>query len=71
MAIDNIFLNTVIPKEFQIEIPINLTTYLIDGKLNKWSGETTNVYSAVCMNVNDQLERKLIGSIPRMSSFNA
>lgn len=71
MAIDNIFLNTVIPKEFQIEIPINQNTYLIDGKLNKWTGETTNVYSAVCMNVNNKLERKLIGSIPSMSSDNA
>ncbi len=71
MAIEHIFLNTDIPKEFQINNPIHQKTYLMDGEINTWSGEITNVYAAICEQKNGELEQKLIGSIPNMGEKNA
>ena len=46
MAIKNIFLNSIIPSQFQID-DLHQNNYLLDGKLCKWKGEASPVQSAI------------------------
>ena len=62
---------TEIPKEFQIS-PINCDSYLINGKLKKWKGDKTSVYSTIQTPDNDgTLKPTLLGSIPDMGTESA
>ena len=38
---------TSIPEQYQITKPTIQDTYLLDGELKKWIGNTTNVYSTI------------------------
>jgi glyceraldehyde-3-phosphate dehydrogenase (NADP+) len=39
-------MNTI-PEEFQINTLLNQDTYLVDGELKKWTGQTTAVFSTI------------------------
>ncbi|KQT17529.1 aldehyde dehydrogenase [Chryseobacterium sp. Leaf404] len=54
-----------IPSEFKTEV-IHQREYLLNGELVPWNGETTNIYSPVCIRTENGLERKLLGSIPNI-----
>ena len=56
----------VVPKEYQIE-PIQHTHYLLDGKIEKWSGEASEVYSTIHTNS----KPTLLGTIPSMDGDSA
>jgi len=56
----------VVPKEYQIE-PIQHTHYLLAGKIEKWSGETSEVYSTIHTNS----KPTLLGTIPSMDGDSA
>ena len=56
----------VVPKEYQIE-PIQHTHYLLGGKIEKWSGETSEVYSTIHTNS----KPTLLGTIPSMDGDSA
>lgn len=53
-----------IPTEFQITRPLHQDTYLVDGVLKKWIGETTPVFSTISST--DVYAPTLLGSIPMM-----
>ena len=53
-----------IPQEFQIEKTIIQDTYLVDGELKKWKGQTTEVYSTISSTEN--YAPTLLGTIPFM-----
>tara|TARA_R110002051_G_scaffold74908_2_gene136515 strand:- start:19157 stop:20746 length:1590 start_codon:yes stop_codon:yes gene_type:complete len=53
-----------IPQEFQITETIQQKTYLVDGELKVWNGNSTNVYSTISST--DAYEPTLLGSIPDM-----
>jgi glyceraldehyde-3-phosphate dehydrogenase (NADP+) len=36
-----------IPEEFQIKTLLNQDTYLVDGELKKWEGQTSAVFSTI------------------------
>ena len=36
-----------IPDQYNIKKTIEQKTYLVDGQLNTWSGETANIYSTI------------------------
>ena len=55
---------TLIPDEFKIASPIIQDTYLVNGQLKKWTGETTSVYSTISSTENYALT--LLGTIPNM-----
>ena len=55
---------TLIPDEFKIASPIIQDTYLVNGQLKKWTGETTSVYSTISSTENYALT--LLGTIPTM-----
>ncbi|KQS92886.1 NADP-dependent glyceraldehyde-3-phosphate dehydrogenase [Chryseobacterium sp. Leaf394] len=54
-----------IPEEFKIE-EIHQREYLLNGELVPWNGETTEIYSPVCIRTENGLQRKLLGSIPNI-----
>jgi len=56
----------VVPKEYQIE-PIQHTHYLLDGKIEKWRGEASEVYSTIHTNS----KPTLLGTIPSMDGDSA
>lgn len=58
-----------IPSQFVIEKPLQQTTYLIDGELKHWQGETTDVYSTISST--EKYQPTLLGSIPSMGEKEA
>ncbi len=58
-----------IPEAFQIKDVLNQDTYLINGELKKWAGETTPVYSTISST--EKYEPTLLGSIPFMGEKEA
>ncbi|MBP6387089.1 MAG: NADP-dependent glyceraldehyde-3-phosphate dehydrogenase [Pseudarcicella sp.] len=53
-----------IPKEFNLEAPIEQKEYLVNGELRQWNGKTQDVWSPVYVNTAQGLEQKRIGSYP-------
>ena len=58
-----------IPQEYQIKEVLNQDTYLVNGELKKWTGETTPVYSTISSTEN--YAPTLLGSIPFMGENEA
>ena len=58
-----------IPTCFQITQPLHQKTYLIDGELKQWQGETTDVFSTISSTENYQ--PTFLGSIPNMKEKEA
>ena len=56
-------INPVIPKEFQIE-PLSCDEYLVNGKIKKWKGATSEVYSVIPTDG----APTLLGTIPDMET---
>ena len=61
-------MNTI-PQEFQISSLLIQDTYLVDGELKKWTGETTPVYSTISST--EKYEPTLLGTIPFMGEADA
>lgn len=61
-------MNTI-PKEFQIDSILVQDTYLVNGELKKWTGETTPVYSTISST--EKYEPTLLGTIPFMGEAEA
>ncbi|AOW10850.1 NADP-dependent glyceraldehyde-3-phosphate dehydrogenase [Flavobacterium gilvum] len=61
-------MNTI-PEEFQITAPLIQDTYLVNGKLKKWTGKTTPVYSTISST--EKYAPTLLGSIPFMGEAEA
>ena len=56
-------MNTI-PSEFQITSLLNQDTYLVNGELKKWTGETTPVFSTISST--SHYSPTVLGSIPAM-----
>ena len=54
----------MIPIEFQITNPFIQNTYLVNGELKTWNGETTPIFSTISST--DTYIPTLLGSIPAM-----
>lgn len=61
-------MNTI-PDAFRITTPLQQETYLINGKLVKWNGASTPVYSTISST--EKYAPTLLGSIPSMGEFEA
>lgn len=51
--------------------PLHCKEYLVDGKIKKWKGKTTDVYSTISSNSNGSYQQTHLGSIPDMDSETA
>ncbi len=58
-----------IPEEFQIQNTIDQRTYLVNGELKPWSGDTTEVFSTI--SATEAYKPTLLGSIPDMQEKEA
>lgn len=68
----NIFTNTAIPENYKIHEPYHQNTYLINGELKKWNGETTSVLSPIYQNdKGGKLSPTLLGTIPNLQEKEA
>ena len=61
-------MNTI-PQEFQISSLLIQDTYLLDGELKKWTGETSQVYSTISSTA--EYKPTLLGAIPFMGEKEA
>jgi glyceraldehyde-3-phosphate dehydrogenase (NADP+) len=61
--IKSLFMNSI-PTEFQITKLLHQDTYLVNGQLKKWTGETSEVYSTISST--DNYAPTLLGTIPTM-----
>ena len=59
----------VIPQEFQIDQPIQHSTYLVNGELLEWDGDSSEVYSTISST--ESYAPTLLGSIPNMGEEEA
>ena len=58
-----------IPQEYQINSLIHQETYLIDGELIKWSGDTADVYSTISST--EEFQKTLLGTVPNLGEEQA
>ena len=58
-----------IPDQFKIKKTISQNTYLVDGVLKTWKGETVDVYSTISST--DTYKPTLLGSIPQLGEEQA
>lgn len=58
-----------IPEEYQIKDLLNQDTYLVNGELKKWTGQTTPVFSTISST--EKYVPTLLGSIPFMAEKEA
>ena len=58
-----------IPDQFKIKKTISQNTYLVDGVLKTWNGETADVYSTISST--DTYKPTLLGSIPQLGEEQA
>ena len=69
MPIKNIFSDSKIPSQFQINNLIHQETYLLNGELRTWKGDASDVLSIFC--ANDEKGQYKIGSVPNMKEEDA
>lgn len=58
-----------IPEQFQIKSLTHQTTYLVDGELKPWSGESSEVYSTISST--ETYKPTLLGTIPTLGEKEA
>ncbi len=58
-----------IPEAYQIDTLLNQSTYLVDGELKKWSGDTAEIYSTISSTTN--YKKTLLGTIPQLGEKEA
>ncbi len=58
-----------IPEAYKIKSIVNQSTYLVDGELKPWSGETAEVYSTISST--DNYEPTLLGTVPQLGEAEA
>ncbi|WP_420570971.1 NADP-dependent glyceraldehyde-3-phosphate dehydrogenase [Kordia sp.] len=58
-----------IPEKYQIKEIITQDTYLVNGKLKKWTGQTAEVYSTISST--EKYQKTLLGTIPTLGETEA
>ncbi|MBP1838274.1 NADP-dependent glyceraldehyde-3-phosphate dehydrogenase [Formosa algae] len=58
-----------IPEQYKITTEINQNTYLVNGELKTWTGDTANVYSSVSST--PEYKPTLLGKIPQLGKEEA
>ena len=63
-------MNQNIPEKYRLNSPVHHDTYLIDGKIDKWNGEFTEVISTLLANEEDD-KYITLGDSPKMDKKHA
>ena len=68
----NIFTNNNIPDSCKIQKPYSQDTFLVNGELREWKGNTSNVYSPIYTeNSEGKLAPTFLGNIPDLGELEA
>jgi len=68
----SIFTNSIIPTKYNRQKLFNQNTYLVNGKLEEWTGATTSVFSPIYqVNNEGTLQPTLLGTIPNLQEKEA
>ncbi|MFD2567390.1 NADP-dependent glyceraldehyde-3-phosphate dehydrogenase [Pseudotenacibaculum haliotis] len=59
----------MIPEIYRIDSQIKQDTYLIDGQLKRWNGDTANIFSTISST--ESYEQTLLGTIPQLGEKEA
>lgn len=62
-------IKTGIPEKYQIDTLLHQTTYLVDGELKQWSGDTAEIYSTISST--KTYKPTLLGTIPQLGEAEA
>ncbi|REA62715.1 NADP-dependent glyceraldehyde-3-phosphate dehydrogenase [Dyadobacter luteus] len=60
-----------IPAEYQLDAPVHQREYLSNGEMKSWEGQVHEVFSPICTQTEQGLQRVLIGSYPVCSEKEA
>lgn len=60
---------TIIPADYEIKETIQQSTYLVNGELKIWNGDTANVYSTISST--KEYQPTLLGTIPQLGENEA
>lgn len=72
MSVNSIFKNKTVPSEYDFKKPKEYNTYLLNGEIKQWKGETSEVFSPIYTpNSEEKLAPTLLGSIPVMHEDDA
>lgn len=61
--------NALIPSDYEIKETIQQSTYLVNGELKSWAGDTANVYSTISST--QEYQPTLLGTIPQLGETEA
>lgn len=61
--------NALIPSDYEIKETIQQSTYLVNGELKSWAGDTANVYSTISST--QEYQPTLLGTIPQLGEAEA
>ena len=68
----NIFINNNIPDHYKIKETYNQDTYLVNGELKEWKGNTSSVFSPIYTeNSEGELTPTFLGDIPDLGEYEA
>lgn len=68
----NIFANNNIPENYKIKQPYHQDTYLVNGELKQWTGNTSSVFSPIyTANSEGKLQPTFLGNIPDLGENEA
>ena len=63
--LEKIFVNeSDIPEQYALTKEVHQREYLCNGEMIAWDGKVHEVFSPICINTPDGLQRKLIGTYP-------
>jgi glyceraldehyde-3-phosphate dehydrogenase (NADP+) len=60
-----------IPADFAYGSPVTHTEYLINGEIRHWNGKMQEIYSPVCLDTDNGLVKKLLGTSPLLTEKEA
>lgn len=60
---------TIIPKDYEITETIQQSTYLVNGELKEWTGDTAEVFSTISST--EEYQPTLLGTIPQLGKEEA
>lgn len=58
-----------IPEKFKITSLVHQNTYLVNGELKPWSGETATVFSTISST--DEYKQTILGTVPQLEEEQA
>lgn len=60
-----------VPAQYRLALPINQQSYLVSGKLERWTGATDPIFSPICLDQNGVSRPVQLGTVPSLTKEQA